>query len=191
MRRKDHTSSPSAENHGADASSHLASIEKLLAAAFDLMKQQPAIDPAAFEQLRQLRVRLRYAAKSAPARGEAATPAIARALYEERPDKNEGPLAFTARVYATWLGKAISRADIKRLDIKLYNALYNLDHPSDELDRIGLFTAKTLNDMKLEGLGGLKRPPRTLRLSDMSPEERERARLFNLARRRRQRSAKS
>ena len=189
MRRRDHGFSGS-KGQGADASGHLASIEKLLAAAFDLMKQQPAIDAAAFEQLRQLRVRLRYAAKTAPARDEGAPPSIAPALFDERSDISEGPLAFTSRVYGPWLGKAISRADVKRLDIKLYNALYNLDHPNDELDRVGLFTARRLNDMKLALLGDLKRPPRTLKLSDMSPPERERARLFNLARRRRQRGAK-
>lgn len=189
MRRADHEN-PGQEGQGADASGHLASIEKLLAAAFDLMKQQPAIDPAAFEQLRQLRVRLRYAAKKAPAGDAAAVPAIAPALYDERTDAGEGPLAFTLRVYAPWVGKAISRADIRRLDVKLYNALYNLDHPNDELDRIGLFTAKRLNDMKLAALADLKRPPRTLKLSDMSPPERERARLVNLARRRRQRAGK-
>ena len=189
MRRKDH-GPPAIETHGADASGHLASIEKLLAAAFDLMKQQPALDPAAFEQLRQLRVRLRYAAKRAPAADDGAVPATAPALYDERADRNEGPLDFTARVYARWLGTAICRADIKRLDIKLYNALYNLDHPNDELDRIGLYTAKALNDRKLAALGSLKRPPRSLKLSDMSPQERERARLFNLARRRRQRAGK-
>ena len=43
---------------------HLASIDKLLNTAFELMKQNRAIDKTAFEQLRQLRVRIRRARSS-------------------------------------------------------------------------------------------------------------------------------
>ena len=180
---------PGSSPPAADTDNPLTSIDRLLGAAFDLMKQEPSLDPGLFEQLRQLRVRIRQTVPDAAAAAKA-VPLRAPALYDPR--AGEGALAFTARVYAPWLGAsaAISRADLKRLDPRLYNALYNLPNPNEQLDGIGLYTAKALNDLKLKAGGALRRPPRTLKLSDMSPQERERARLFNLARRRRQRAAK-
>ena len=175
---------------GSGAPAHLASIDKLLSTAFELMKQEPAVDRLVFEQLRQVRVRIRHVLSGAAAGSSAEVPNAAPALYQDRPRKDEGPISFTARTYSRWLGKYISRADIKRLDVKLYNALYNLPNPDEELDKIGLYTKKQLNDIKLSTSSEFKRPPRTLKLSDMSPQERESARLFNLARRRKQRAAK-
>jgi hypothetical protein len=196
-RRRKGPSGPSQSHDSAaniessETARHLSNIDKLLSAAFDLMKQTPSIDSSAFEQLRQLRVRIRYALSGEVTDDTSALPTTAPALYKERKDKEEGPIAFTKRVYSRWLGKKICRSDLKMLDKKLYNALYNLDDPTKKFEEIGLLTKKELNDMLLKSVGKLSRPSITLKMLDLPPIERERARLFNLARRRKQRSAKS
>jgi hypothetical protein len=169
------------------ASKHLENIDRLLRAAFDLMKQTPALDQTAFEQLRQLRVRIRYALSTAPTETSDA-PKTAPELFRDRQDKDEDPLAFTKRVYTRWLGKNLHRSDIKKLDAQLYNALYNLDNPSEKLTSIGLLTKKQLNDVKLQSLTEMERPSMALRIGELPPDQQERARLFNLARTRKHRA---
>ncbi len=168
---------------------HIASIDKLLRAASDLMKQEPTIDKAVVEQLRQVRVRVRYVASVAQSQSPDAVPRDAPALWKDRP-KEEDPILFTKRTYSRWLGKSICRSDIKRLDKQLYDAIYNLENAGAKLDEIGLFTKQQLNDRKLDQAGKLKRPSRTRKMHELAPDDREHARLFNLARRRIQRSHK-
>src|SRR5262249_29631858 len=146
----------------------------------------PSIDGAAFEQLRQLRTRIRYALSDS-AEASDAVPRTAPALFKDRQDKDEGPIAFVQRTYSKWLWKNITRADIRRLDEQLYNALYNLNDPSEKLDKIGLLTKKQINDIKLSTLSA-DRPSTTLKMAELPPDERERARLFNLSRSRKHRS---
>lgn len=186
-RRRKVPAAPNEPNRS-DVSEHLSNIDKLLSAAFDLMKQSPAIDKAAFEQIRQLRVRIRYALAASATRSADALPDVAPALFKDREDKNEDPIAFTKRIYSKWLGKNICRSDIKKLDAQLYNALYNLDSPGERLDRLGLPTKKQLNDVKLKTLSNVERPSTTLKIGELPPNQREHARLFNLARGRTQRS---
>ncbi len=169
------------------SSDYLSSIDKLLGAAFDLMKQTTAVDRAAFEQLRQLRVKIRYALSDIDGRESEGIPRKAPILFKEHSD--EDPLLFTARVYSKWLRKKnISRADIRRLDPQLYNALYNLSQPSEKMDQIGLRTKKQLNDIKLEAISNIQRPSTTLKMGELPPDQREHLRLHNLIRNRKQRS---
>jgi hypothetical protein len=172
---------------------HLASIDRLLSAAFDLMKQTPAMDRAAIEHLRQLRVKIRYALSEIDRHDSdnhnlGGVPKTAPLLFKDRENVEEGPLSFTARVYSKWLWKGIVRSDIRRLDPQLYNALYNLDDPSDKLDRIGLRTKKQFNDVRLESISKIKRPSTTLKMNELSPDQQEDLRLHNLVRSRRRRS---
>jgi hypothetical protein len=172
---------------------HLASIDKLLSAAFELMKQTPAMDQAAIEHLRQLRVKIRYALSEIDSpdfdnHNLGGVPKTAPRLFKDRENMEEDPLSFTARIYSKWLWKSIARSDIRRLDPQLYNALYNLDNPSDKLDQIGLRTKKQLNDIRLESISKIKRPSTTLKMKELSPDQREDLRLHNLVRNRRRRS---
>jgi hypothetical protein len=172
---------------------HLASIDKLLSAAFELMKQTPAMDRAAIEHLRQLRVKIRYTLSEIDSRASdnddlAKVPRTAPLLFKDRENVDEDPLSFTARVYSEWLWKSIARSDIRRLDPQLYNALYNLDNPSDKLDRIGLRTKKQLNDIRLESISKIKRPSTTLKMKELSSSQQQDLRLHNLVRNRRRRS---
>ena len=50
-------------------------------------------------------------------------PRKAPALYAERVDRTETPVAFIKRVYAGWLGKGLTTADIHHLDPQLSNCL--------------------------------------------------------------------
>lgn len=165
---------------------HLSSIDKLLGAAFDLMKRTNGVDRSAFEQLRQLRVKIRYALSDIDGGESEDVPRKAPILFKEHSD--EDPLVFTARVYSKWLWKNISRADVRRLDPQLYNALYNLSQPGDKMDQIGLRTKKQLNDIKLKAISKIQRPSTTLKMGELPPDQREHLRLHNLIRNRRQRS---
>src|SRR6185295_12230069 len=163
---------------------HLVNLDRLLNAAHDLMKQEPSLDRAAFEHLRQLKVRVRFAISAASRDHPTKLPRIAPALYENRKDPAQSPLDFTKITYAQWLHKNISRAEIRKLDKKLYNAYFNWKITSEQLDSIGLPTKQAVIEKKLKAAGPLKRPPQTVRMSELPPEERELARLWHVARRR-------
>jgi hypothetical protein len=170
----------------------LDNIEKLLKATHDLMSEEPSIDRAAFEHLRQLRAKVRYAISAATPAKPDDPPAVAPLLWRDRDSLGEdlSPLQFTSKIYEPWLGKNISRATIRRIDIQLYMAYYSHKITSEQLDAIGLPTRTALNTKKLESIGPLKRARQSLKILDISPDEKERARLWIVARRRRQRALK-
>jgi hypothetical protein len=170
---------------------HLVALDKLLLAAQDIMKQAPALDRAAYEHLRQLRVKVRYAlSESSRAAEEQVVPTVAPALWRDRANHEQSPLEFTTAHYGKWLHRGICRADIRRLDRGLYNAYSNWKITSDELDAIGLPTKKKLIEDKLAGAGPLRPPPHAAHISELPPHERERARLWYVARNRKQRKPK-
>jgi len=175
------------DEYHSETAKHLSSIDKLLGAAFEMMKREPSVERSVFEQCRQLRVRIRGALSAAIANdsGGRQGPAIAPNLWKDRLDKSEDPISFTKRIYSKWIGKNFGRADLKRLDKQLYAAIYNIDNPNDKLNQIGLLKKRQINDLTLSKAGKLKRPPKLKRVSELSPEERENARLYYLARRRR------
>lgn len=172
-----------------ETSQHLSSIDNLLSAAYELMKRTPTIDGSAFEQLRQLRGKIRRTLRAGDPDDFEPLPKIAPELFKNRPE-GEGAIEFTKRVYSAWLGKNLCRSDIQRLDAKLYNALYNLEDPTRRFREIGLLTKKELNDKLLASAQDLKAPSTSLIGLDLSPAELERTRLYNLARRRKQRPPK-
>jgi hypothetical protein len=177
------------ETHGSTAIKHLVSLERLFNAAHDLMKQEPSLDKAAFEHLRQLRVRIRFAISAAASDQTNELPMQAPAKWSAR-HKEESPLSFLTRTYAAWLQRpgTICRADIRRLDPGLYRALYNCKISSKQLDEIGLPTKKALNDQRLQARSSpLKRPSQPLRVEELSRTERETLRLYEVARSRRKR----
>ena len=165
-------------------SKHLASIEKLLSAATEILKEEPSIDKSVIEQLRQLRVKIRQALSVSTNEHPTSPPGSAPALWRERPDKNEDPISFVKRVYSKWIGKEFTRADIKRLDKHLYDAIYNLDNPGEKLTQIGLLTTRQINDLKLSKAGQLKRPPKSKKMSELPASEKENARLYYISNRR-------
>lgn len=163
---------------------HIESIEKLLNAAHELMKQEPALAGEALEDIRRLKARVRFAKSTIDKRDPGDLPRVAPALFENRPDTSQGPLAFTVEHYGRWLHRNISRADIRRLNFNLYEAYRNWRVTSEQLDAIGLPTKRASIDQRLLTIGPLKRPRHTVRWSEMDAAERDRARLWDASRRR-------
>jgi hypothetical protein len=173
----------SAERSLADEG-HLASIERLLSATYDLMSREPNLDRGAFEHLRQLRVKVRFA-MSARNPGTSEAPREAPVRWSERKTSELSPLEFLSQTYRPWLqAGTISRADIRHLDRPLYLALYKAKITSKQLDDIGLPTKEEMNNRQLAAAGPLKRPIHNLKMAELPPAERERARLWSAARRR-------
>ena len=173
-----------------DLTKHLSSIDKLLTAAFEMIQRGPAFDRAAFEQLRQVRMRVRRALATTQPLDPDSVPTTAPALFRNRHDPNEGPISFLSRTYAPWIGKNLLRSDLKRLDPNLYNSIYNLDNPSQQLAAIGFATKKQLNDRAIDKAVLVRRPPKRSKPDDLAPEAREAARMFYLLRSRKQRRSK-
>ncbi|MCV6621849.1 MAG: hypothetical protein OIF51_08885 [Cellvibrionaceae bacterium] len=59
-------------------------------------------------------------------------PTVAPELYKERVDRKENPIAFIRRVYGPWLGRGITRPQLKHLDMPLYQGLYRFLRDNDE-----------------------------------------------------------
>src|SRR4051794_12972773 len=81
-----------------ETSKHLSSIDRLLSSAFEIMKDEPSIEKSVVEQLRQLRVRIRYALSAAGAKDPNGGPKIAPSLWKDRADRSEDPISFTKRI---------------------------------------------------------------------------------------------
>jgi hypothetical protein len=169
-----------------EAMSGLENIERLLHAANELMKREPSLDREALEHIRRLRVKIRFAMSSSIADGD--NPIKAPELWKDRADKNEDPVAFIKRVYAKYLGEGISRADISRLDKRLYNSLNTSIHRhGDSLSDV-LPTKSVIIDKKLKEAGEFKPPSRFVKIDELSPTERERLRLYAVKRSRKGRA---
>src|SRR5262249_4527575 len=91
-----------APDHVSGDSGHLANIEKLLNATYDLMKQDPTLDGAAFEHLRQLRVKVRYAI-SAASSDQTSLPNRPPQRWHQRADRSQSALSFLVEWYRPWL----------------------------------------------------------------------------------------
>lgn len=164
-----------------DREQFLSSIDRLLTTAADLMRKEPAIDPQAFEYLRQLRVRIRFALRSVKASDD--LPAEAPSKWLDRADKAEDAVSFVRRVYAPWLGKGVSRPDIRRLDKSLYHALSNWVTKNGPLPSdVHLPTKKELYDTRLESVATSSAPSRHKRVSELSESEKQMVRLHDVAR---------
>jgi len=163
----------------------LAAIDKLLKTAASLMKGSSKLNRDAFEYLRRLRVAVRFAMSGSEAVESQSH--FAPCKWNERTHRSESPVDFIRREYAPLLERgSLSRADIRRLDRPLYAALYQWIAKNGELPRdIDLPRLKEANDRKLAIVGKVKPPRRLLRVSELSPTEREHLRLYKLAQKRR------
>jgi hypothetical protein len=176
------------EQKPANSEGFLQSIDKLLNAVAHLMKREQAIDRQAIEYLRLLRVRIRFALSTSRTNEAGSLPSEAPAKWLERANKGETPVDFIRREYSPWIGKGLSRIDIKRLDKSLYNSLCNWLTIHKELPPdVALPTKKELNDKKLEAAPDVKAPSRSLKVSEMAQQDAEKMRLYDLARSRRKR----
>jgi hypothetical protein len=167
----------------------LASIDKFLGIVSELMEKEPAIERQAFDHLKQLRTRIRFAIAADPSEdGSSSIPSHAPATWLARKDRSESPVDFIRREYGPWLGQGISRPDIKRLDKSLYDALCNwLSKHGPMPNDVDLPTKKEMNDRKLQEAGVLRAPSRSRSVAELTPDEREKLRLYELARGRRRR----
>jgi hypothetical protein len=162
----------------------LPSIDRLLNAVSDLMKHEPNIDRQAFEHMRQLQVRIRFAISDSEKISDKKSALKPPAKWLDRADKNESPLDFVRREYADLFGR-ISRPDLKKLDKSLYAALSNWISKNGPLPpEIDIPTKKQVSDKKLEQAGIVRAPSRSKRVSEMAESDVEKLRLYDLARRR-------
>lgn len=76
-------------------------------------------------------------------------PEKAPAFWKQDKQKGDTPVSFIQRHYGEWLGKGLSRPDVKRLDEPLYRALYSWLRSNDLPDGFDLPTAKEANDRLL------------------------------------------
>jgi hypothetical protein len=151
-------------------------IATLLSELADLMRQED-LGKESIHHLRQLQMRIRFAQEQSPKtrRAQAAPPAEAPARWLQRNDRDESPIDFIRREYAAWLG-SISRANLRSLDMSLYDALKhwlrNNQLPAD----IDLPTKREMIDREVADAS-----PRPIR---HTAEQREKLRLNQAARRR-------
>jgi hypothetical protein len=190
--RTDLINSSKSSKRSADApeqGDYLRSIDKLLNAVSELMKRESKIDRNAFEYLRRLRVRIRFAIteKDQSSSGLIKIPR----KWLDRIDRTESPVVFIRREYAELIGK-IARSDIKRIDKSLYAALCNWISINGELPPdLDLPTKKQAYDRKIERSGPIRTPTRTLKVSEMSAGDAEQLRLYDVLRRRKKRQTKA
>jgi hypothetical protein len=172
----------------AEHNSFLASIDKLLGTVAELMKKEPALDRQAFEHLRALRVRIRFAMGDRASYQAGTIPTKPPTRWLERIDKTEPVVDFLRREYSTWLGKGMIRSDLKRIDKSLYDALNNwLSKHGTLPSNIDLPKKREIYDQKIQQAGPLKAPSRSRRASEMGQSEREQVRLYDVARHRKKR----
>jgi hypothetical protein len=180
---------PPTKPAGPEPENLLHSIDRLLNAVSDLMKHERSIDRQAFEYMRQLRVRIRFAIADSERTKERQPSLKEPAKWLDRADKQESVIDFLRREYAELIGQ-ITRPDIRKSDKSLYAALSNWISQNGPLPAdIDIPTKKEVSDKKLELAGTIKAPSRSKRVSEMSPSDVERLRLYDIARRRKDSSS--
>lgn len=85
-------------------------------------------------------------------------PEEAPALWAKDKQKGDTPVTFIQRHYAPWLGKGLSRPDIRRLDPQLYMALANWLRGNPLPEGFDLPTKKQVTDSIAEKFGLTVRP---------------------------------
>jgi hypothetical protein len=148
-------------------------IAKLLSQLVELMRQE-GMGKEALHHLRQLQMRVRFDATSRPRFDE--PPTVAPATWLRRERRDESPVDFIRREYNPWLGKSLTRAHLRQLDMSLYEALKHWLRENDAPPDFDLPTKKEMTDRKIA---------QTEELSLVfTPEQRERLRLYQAAKRR-------
>lgn len=97
-------------------------------------------------------------ASSGEGAGAIALPNKAPAIWTEAKLSGDTPPAFIQRHYGPWLGKGLTRPDIKRLDGQLYVALSNWLRKNEMPHDLDLPTLKEMNDRLVSDVRAGKRP---------------------------------
>src|SRR5262249_32034003 len=155
------------------------SIDKLLNAVAELMKKEPALDRQAFDHLRQLQTRLRFAGQATHAtRATNLNIDSPPRKWLERIDKKEGPIDFIRREYSQLMQQGFSRIQLKKSDSSLYNVLCKWLTIHKELPPdVRLPTQAELLEQKLAAVGELKALSRKDLSAGLRPADIERLRL--------------
>jgi hypothetical protein len=141
-------------------------------------EQEPTIGPDLRGTLRELQLRLQFALTSGSVAESTPLPKVAPALFVERHNKKETPVAFIKRIYGPWLPNKLSTDLIRRLDFSLYTAYYRWKSSGGVIPHDFLLKSKKqINDEELERRGFTS--------GNLDPEAREALRLLRLAKHRR------
>jgi hypothetical protein len=176
----------STESDSSADSSHesrVTRISSLLSEVADLMRQE-GIEKEALHHLRQLQMRVRFAASAMHYHSQtsAALPKRAPEYWLKRESPSENPVAFIQRAYRPWLGRGLTRAHLRQLDSSLYEALKRWLKTNEWPADVDLPTKKELIDRRVAEAQDLS--------IEHSPEQRERLRLYHATRRREKKRVK-
>jgi hypothetical protein len=157
------------------SSARISKISSLLSELAELM-QQENIGKEALHHLKQLQMRVRFAnINTEPRESSNALPTQAPRRWSVR-ESDLSPAEFIRRHYAPWLGKGLTRAHIRHLDISLYEALKRWLKENEMPEDVDLPTKKEMIDRELAGGSDFK--------IVYSPEQRRKLSLYRAARRR-------
>jgi hypothetical protein len=151
-------------------------IARLLSDIADLMRQED-LGKESLHHLRQLQMRIRFAqgqSLNVPLVSQD-LPLQPPALWRDRTDKNESPVDFIRREYGRWLGIGLTRAHL-RADMSLYDSLKHWLRENDLPDDLDLPTKSAMVDRELADAKSTS--------IVHSPEQKQRLRLREAARRR-------
>jgi hypothetical protein len=165
----------------AGPASRIEKIAGLLSELANLMRQED-LGRESLHHLRQLQMRIRFA-QGKPSAEAKVSPSTNEhpGLWSERENRDESPVDFIRREFAGALAQGMSRADL-RADAPLYQALKRWLRKNKLPPDIDLPGRRELTDRELAS-------GRTLSIVH-SPEQRERLRLKQAARRRAQKLLK-
>jgi hypothetical protein len=185
--KKGHGESPASGDRDKQSqpppSNRIQKITLLLTELADLMRQED-LGKESLHHLRQLQMRVRFADEKFASRSDKAHELHLGnpAKWRTRKDKNETPVDFIRREYARSLGRGLTKAHLRRADKSLYDSLNYWLQKNQLPEGFDLPTKQEMIDRTISETG-------TLPIVH-SPEQRERLRLNQAARRRalRQRS---
>jgi hypothetical protein len=158
-------------------SQRVTKIARLLGELAELMGHED-VGKESLHHLRQLQMRVRFSLETHQDKPnqQPVLPAQAPAKWRERSKKSETPLEFIAREYGQWLGKGLTRAHLRQLDMSLYDALKHWLRSNTSPPGFDLPTKYEMVDRQVS---------QQERLPVIhTPEQRERLRLNQAARRR-------
>jgi hypothetical protein len=170
-----------APSGGKAPTNRIEKISDLLSELADLMRQED-LGKESLHHLRQLQMRIRFAQESPPPKHieRDAIPERAPALWRDRQPRDITPIDFIRATYRESLGHGLTKAHLRSLDMTLYQALKHYLNKNKMPEDFDLPTKREMTDRELAGAKSLS--------IIHSPEQRERLRLQQAARRRAQKT---
>jgi len=103
-------------------------------------------------------------------------PKWAPELWSDREGRKENPASFVRRVYERWLGRGITRSDLRSLDPSLYQALamWMRRHPEESMPEL-ISPMQVLSDQIKEALGGKSVPDKDSTARPDGPKRKRRS----------------